>query len=108
MSKHLNAIERELQGSPIRASGEALGLAVAVTDQDFVTGKAKLFGNKVQRFPLRQISRIGTIPNPAANVLEIDFATTPPSSVTVMYNQDAQAAFKAIISMLQAYAPVRS
>jgi hypothetical protein len=108
MSKHREAIEKNLQGTPIRAAGEAMGMAVAITDEDLVTGKAKLFGAKVQRFPLRTISNIRTIPNPSANVLEIAFATTPPSSVMVMYGSEAQRDFDDIIAMLKSYVQVPS
>jgi len=105
MSKHLNAIERELVGSSIRATGEAMGMAVAITDQELVVGKAKLFGAKIQRFPLQQLGKISTIPNPSANVLQVDFTTQPPSGVMVMYSQEAQAAFRTITSMLEAHLP---
>ena len=101
MSKHLEALKTSAAGEPLRAVGEGMGVAVGVTNDDFITAKAKLFGAKVERFPLRAVSAMRTIPNPAANVLGIDFSTTPPRTVTVMYEGDAQEAFTAIIAILE-------
>jgi len=104
MSKHLTAIERDLKSTPVRAAGEAMGYAVVVTDDELITGKAKMFGAQIQRYPLQKIAHLRTIPNPTANVLEVHFATTPPSSLVVMYNGTAQAAFESIIALLRPYA----
>jgi len=101
MSKHLEAIQKRLQGTSIRATAEAMGRAVALTDDEFVMAKAKLFSVSVERVPLDTLSGLRTIPNPSANLLEIDFSGPPPRSVTVMYGPEAQADFERIITLLQ-------
>jgi len=101
MSKHLEAIQKRLQGASIHAAAEAMGRAVALTDDEFVMAKAKLFSASVDRFPLVTLSGLRTIPNPSANLLEIDFSGPPPRSVTVMYGPEAQADFDRIIMLLQ-------
>lgn len=106
MSKHLEALKKRAAGEALRAVGEGMGVAVGVTQDELITAKAKLFGAKVERFPLRQVSAVRTIPNPAANVLGLDFSTNPPRTVTVMYEADAQTAFTTIISILKEYLPV--
>jgi hypothetical protein len=102
MSKHMDAIRKTLNGSPIRAAGEAMGFAVAVTDDELITGKAKLFGGKVERFKLGEVERVRVVPNPSANLLEVQFAGAGARSLTVMYGPDALAAFERVISLLRA------
>ena len=101
MSKHLEAIQKRLQGASIHAAAEAMGRAVALTEDEFVTAKAKLFGVSIDRFPLVTLSSLRAIPNPSANLLEIDFSGPPLRSVTVMYGPEAQADFDRIITLLQ-------
>lgn len=102
VSKHLQAIEKDLQGDAIRAAGEAMGMAVAVTDRELVTGKARLFGATVVRFPLGAVCNLRTIPNPSANLLEIEFAETAPvRSLMIMYQSEAQADFEAVIALIR-------
>lgn len=103
MSKHLKVIEKDLRGATIRANGEAMGMAVAVTDQEIITGAAGfLWGEKIKRFPLSAVSSLRTIPNPSANMLEIEFAkSAPESSLTIMYRPEAQSDFERIITLLR-------
>jgi hypothetical protein len=101
MSKHLAVIQKHLQGTSIHATGEAMGYAIALTDDELLVGKAKLFGATVQRFTLAGLSDLRAVPNPSANLLQIEFAGPPPQSLMVMYGPDARADFGKIIELLQ-------
>lgn len=103
MGKNIELIRQNLDGGAIRAIGEAIGFAVAITDSEFITGKARLFSSRkgtIQRFPLSSIARIETIPNPSANLMEIRFAPSD-ITVTVMYGAQHKPEFERIESLLR-------
>ena len=104
MSRHLEAIRKILHGTPIRAAGEGLVLAVAVTEDEVITGKAKLFGATVERFKLDEVSSVRVVPNPSANLLEIEFTGPPPRSLTAMYGPSAVADFEHIVALVRRHA----
>lgn len=100
MSQHLDVIRKNLNGSPIRAAGEAMGLAVVVTDDELITGKMKQYGATIERFKLATAARLRLLPNPAANLLQIDFTGPPAHCVTVIYGPEALADFGALITLV--------
>lgn len=101
MSKHLTALQKQLGGTAIHASAEAMGMAVAIAGNELVTAKAKLFGVQVRRFPMQSLGGVRTIPNPSANVLVVEFTTTPPQNLTIMYGREASHDFDTIIATLR-------
>jgi len=101
MSKHLTVIQKHVQGASIHAAGEGMGYAVALTDDELLVGKSKLFGSSVERFALAGIADMRTVPNPSANLLQIEFAGPPPRSLTVMYRPEAEGDFGKIIELLR-------
>jgi hypothetical protein len=101
MAKHLEAIRKNLNGTKIRAAGEAMGFAVAVTEDELITGKAKLFGVKLERFRLAEVNGVRVVPNPSANLLEVGFGGGTSRSLTVMYGPDALKDFEGVIGLLR-------
>jgi hypothetical protein len=101
MAKHLDAIRKNLNGAKIRAAGEAMGLAVVVTEDEIVTGKAKLFGAKLERFKLAEVRAVRVVPNPSANLLEIGLGGHSARSLTVMYGPEALKDFEDVIGLLR-------
>jgi hypothetical protein len=59
---------------------------VAVTDEEFLTARGGGRRGDVQRFPLDALARLRVVPNPHANLVEIEFAGTSPRNVTFMYD----------------------
>jgi hypothetical protein len=83
----------------MRAAGEAMGLAVAVTDSELVTAKAKLFGSPtLTRYPLSELSAIEHVPNPSANRLQMRIGT---QSVMILFGPESAADFVPLIDMLK-------
>lgn len=104
MSAHLGFVHQHVAAGAIRASGEAIRLAVVVTDDELVTGRAGLFGRwggKIERFALARLSSLRVVPNPSAYLLQLEFTGVPPASVTLMYEPLARRDFDEIVRMLQ-------
>lgn len=104
-SKHRLLIERATPGAVIRASGEAISYAVAVTDRELLIGRARWFGSSVERYNLNRLQHVRRIANRDIDVLQLEFAGMPPSSVVVLYESRARAAFADIIARLQRRIP---
>lgn len=104
MSKHLDFLFEEVERSAIRVSAEGFGLAVALTEDQLITAKAGIIRRwgKVERFPLSSLVALRSMPNPSANLLQIQFAEGSGGRVlTIMYPPESSAAFDQIIGFLQ-------
>jgi hypothetical protein len=105
MSSHLQVLHKSIGADAIRATAEAMGLAVVLTDDQLVTGRAGLFsrwGNKIERFELDALAVIRTVPNPSANLLQLEFTGSPPQTLVLMYPAEAVSDFTRITGLLQA------
>lgn len=103
MPSDLDFLRQHVNGV-VRGAGQGMGVAIAITDDEVVSGKSGLFGrwgSKVERFPLSHVAEVRTVPNPTANLLTVEFASSPPRSLVVMYERDAEADFTRIVAILQ-------
>jgi hypothetical protein len=97
MSRTMGGLKAAL-GNDLRAAGDAMGLAVAVTDTELVTAKAKLFGSPtLTRYPLEELRAVELVPNPSANRLQIHIGS---QSVMVLFGPESAADFEPLIAML--------
>ena len=104
MSAHMEFVRQNVAAGTIRASAEGIRVAVVVTDDELVTGRAGLFGrwgNRVERFPLGRLAGLRVVPNPSAYLLQLEFRESAAGGVTVMYEQSAKQDFDAVVRLLQ-------
>lgn len=104
MSKHLNFLLEHVDSSAIRATAEGFGLGVALTEDELVTAKAAIIRRwgKVERFPLTSVVGLRTVPNPSANLLQVEFSEGGSTRVlTLMYSSESAPAFERIIGFLR-------
>lgn len=105
MAKSMDLIRNAVGADAIKAAGNAIRLAVAVTSTDLVTGTVGilgLWGNKVERFPLANLAGVRTVCNPGMNMVQVEFNGEPPQTLTIIYTPEAEAEFAAIIALLEA------
>ena len=105
MAKSMDLIRKSVGADAIKAAGNAIRLAVAVTDTDLVTGSLGilgLWGNTVERFPLANLSGVRTVCNPGMNMLQVESTGERPRSLSITYAPEAEAAFAVIIALLEA------
>jgi hypothetical protein len=105
MSSHLELVHKHTNGSRIRAEGEGIRIALAVTDDGVIAARSGFlgrWGSKVECFELRHLVALRTVPNPSANLMILEFEGTPRRTLTVMYGPQAQADFKRIVGLLEA------
>ncbi|MCX8072920.1 MAG: hypothetical protein N3C12_10770 [Candidatus Binatia bacterium] len=106
MSKHLDLLREQVEGSALRLSADAIGFAVAITDREFITAKAGMIRrwSRVERFPLEELVDLRAFPNPSANLLQLQFSGASRSEVvTIMYPPESAAAFERLIAILRDY-----
>jgi hypothetical protein len=103
MSNNLKTIRDTVGADKIRADGDAIGLGVAITDDELVTARAGLAtrGPTVQRFSLNSLTKLRVLPNPHANLVEIEFAGKPPKSVTFMYDARTAKDLEGVVGILR-------
>jgi hypothetical protein len=98
MSRTLVGLKAAL-GNDLRAAGDAMGLAVALTDTELVTAKAKLFGSPtLTRYPLNELRAVELVPNPSANRLQIHIGS---QNLMVLYGPESGADFEQLIALLK-------
>lgn len=110
MSKHLDLLFEHLDRSSIRAVAEGIGVAVALTSREFVTAKKGLLRrwDRLERFPLEQLEGLRVVPNPSANLLQLQFTEGSDwQVVTVMFPPEAAAQFSEMIGLLQEHLRAR-
>lgn len=103
MSNHLKTIRDTIGEDRIRAGGEAIGLGVAVTDDEVVIARRAAAGGRgtVERLRLDTITQMRVLPNPHANFVEIEFAGRPPKNVSFMYDARTAKELDAVIDILR-------
>ena len=101
MSRHISALANVVRGVPLRAIGEAVGRAVALTDTELITVKAQWLRTHVERFRLGTMTRVRTIPNPHARLLQVEFGGTTPRTVTLLFSARATADFNVFMALLR-------
>src|SRR5262245_9265988 len=98
MSRTMDGLKATI-GSEVRAAGDAMGLAVALTDTELVTAKAKLFGSPtLTRYPLSELRGVELVPNPGANRLQIRIGA---HNLMVLYAPENGADFDPLIALLR-------
>jgi hypothetical protein len=103
MSNHMDLVRKSSNGAALRAAGEGIRVAVAVTDTELITGRAGFlgrFGSRVERFELSALSELKHVPNPSANLLVLEFAGSPARTLALMYERSAQTDFDQIVAVL--------
>jgi hypothetical protein len=104
MSVHLELVHQSIDPSSIRASAEGIRVAVAVTDEELITAKAGVIKrwSKVERFSLSDLSGLRTVPNPSANLLQVEFSDgSSKRVVAIMYPPQSVSAFEQITAYLR-------
>ena len=104
MADSMEVVRLRINGAAIRAAGKGLTMAVAVTDDEIVTGRAGFLGRwgaKVERYRLDELSGVTTIANPSANLLKLEFGGDAGSILTIMYGPEAVPDFERLITLLE-------
>lgn len=103
MSNHLSLVRQTIGEGAIRATGEAIGIAVAVTDTELVTGKAGFlsrWGNKVQRYSLSSVLSVRKLRDPHTSLLQVEIGGPRPCTITFLYEPTANADFEQLETLL--------
>jgi len=102
MSRHISALATVVRGQPVRAIGAAMGRAVALTDTELVTVRARMFRTYIDRFRLGTLVGVRAIPNPrACFLLEVEFERPAPTTVTLLFGPREVADFELITTLLR-------
>jgi hypothetical protein len=104
MSNHMELMKSAIDASAVKVAAEGIRMAVALTDDELVTARAGFlgrWGSKVERFSLGSLSDVRFVPNPSANLLQLEFNGSPPKSLIVMFEPKAAGAFEPIIHSLR-------
>lgn len=108
MATHLEFVRSTVDANAIRGAAQGTRVAAVLTDGELVVGRAGMFGrqwgSKLHRYDLNRLTDVLLVPYPAANMLLLKFAGTPPESVTVMYDSGQRAGFEPIVAALQSHA----
>ncbi len=101
MSKHMDLVRTAVASDRVRAFGEAMGRAVAVTGDELVTARAGFFrgGNKVERHPLDRMTSMRVLPNPHASLIEVSFEDS--AALKLMFQPPAREHFERIVEVLR-------
>lgn len=105
MSKNEAYVRAQAGAAVLRASGDAMGSGVAVTDAELLIGRAGLFGwgATLRRLPLDALSDVQALASGRINVLRLAFDGAKPQVVTVMFSSDESAAFDSVSDALNVH-----
>jgi hypothetical protein len=84
----MDLINKEIPRDHLRATANAISVAVALTDAELVVAKAGLFSKKLNRYPLSSIAAVRLKPNPHTDLLSVEFRDA--TDMTLMFGPDAK------------------
>lgn len=102
MPSHIDFL-RSQAGGDVRLAAQGNTLAVVLTGEELLCGRAGLFGrfgNRVDRYPLTRLAGLEVLPNPNASVVMLRFAE-PEEEVTVLFPASERAAVDELTAALQ-------
>lgn len=91
MPSHIDFLRRHA-GPDVRLAAQGNTLAVVLTGDELLCGRAGLFGrfgNRVSRYPLARLAGLEILPNPNASVLTLRFSE-PDEELTVLFPASAR------------------
>ena len=99
MSSHLEPIEREIPRDAIRASVAGTNMAVVLTQNQLLIGRAGLGGPaKVRRYPLTTLTAVRCVRDTRGDLLALEFNGV--DSCVGLFPPDAQGAIERLVGLL--------
>ncbi len=102
MSSHIDFL-RGQTGADVRVAAQGNTLAVVLTADELLCGRAGFlgrFGARLDRYPLARLSGLEMLPNPSASVLTLRFAQ-PDEEITVLFPASERHAVDQLVGALK-------
>lgn len=100
-SRHLKAIFSRVAADFISATGEGLGVGVAVTYRELIIAKARLFrGPLLRRYRLRDVRSIRLRRGASMSFLLVSWGEPEPTTVMILYQTAAAGDFERVAAAI--------